>query len=314
MNQEKQNKLNKIIADFSCYFEKLEFEDERQEKKFNQSVSEVHSFLSEISASGEVDLRQIYIPRPIAKIVFLQLSEFTTLETLRIDCPEDQHVLVIFVEALSKLSDLITLEVNGGILFSGGFSKFMGLLDNLVNLKTLILKSTPLHRPQDRIGTKQVDDLLVLAMNSKYGLEKIVVDSPDVDPADLELFTIAIKLRKKIVDKPKFAFFLMGNHPRAGQDSSTRLLYLDIFETIWKQGSFDFNDIKNSQIVRLLQRIDPGKSKQLSLLNPDQDLDKNQRKEIIEHLAKKFILVAPSLEFRAQSATSSISSGIANDY
>ncbi len=303
MNQEKKDKLNKILKDLCSYVEELEFEGQYPEEKFNSSIVELRSFLSEISDSGEIDLSQIYISDKIAKPFFLELSKFTTLETLRVRCPEYQRALAIFVEALSKLSVLTALEIKGGILLSGEFNRLVTLLDNLVNLKTLILESTYLDLLQNRIGTKQVDYLLILAMNSKYGLEKIVVTSPNIDPADLELFTTAIRIKQKIVDKQKFQLFLMSKHKRVGQDSLVRFLVDDIIETIWNEGSFIFDDIKNSQITRLLQRVDPEKFQQLFLLDPDQVLVNNQREEIIEHLVKKFVQVAPSPKLTIQSAT-----------
>ncbi len=298
MNEEKKRKLDRVLFDITnlvSSFEKPESGYELPADKFKQLADELHLVLSEILACGEADFAQTYIATGISKIFFLQLSEFTTLKTLRINCPTDSHALTIFVEALSKLSGLTTLEIGGGVLFRSKFDSFMALLDRLTNLKTLILKSTYLNPPQERIGVRQVDDLLVLAMNSKYGLEEIMVTSPEVDPADLELFTTAIKLKQKIVNRPKFNSFLIGKHHRAGQDSLVRFLVDDVIETIWKQGSFAFDDIKNSQITRLLQRVDPEKSRQLSLSN----------KEIIKHLAEKFVLVAPSPKPRIQSATPS---------
>jgi hypothetical protein len=300
--------LNKIQTNLAEYLLDQQFNSYgiTEDNRYDTEYQKLESLLFELSDSGDFDISEVYIKDGALAAFQHSLSKLTKLETLKISCNDTINKANMLLEVLSKLTNLAVLEINGGILFSGEFNRFKVLLDNLVNLKALILKSTYLDPAKERIGTKQVDHLLVLAMNSKCGLERIIVTSPNVDPADLELFTTAIEIRRNIVDRSKFDLFLMGEHHRAGQDSLVKFLGRDIFETIWKQGSFTLDHIKDSQITRLLQRVDPQKSRQLSLLNNVCDLNKEQRKEIIEHLIEKFVLVAPSPEPKMHSAVASI--------
>jgi hypothetical protein len=308
---EELNKVQTNLAEYLVDQQLIACKIAQEDNRYDLEYQKLESILLELSDSGELDISEVYIKEGALAGFQSSLTKLTNLKTLKISCNDTINKANMLIEVLSKLKNLKALEINGGILFSSAFNRFKALLGDLVNLRNLTLKSTYLDPAKDRITARQVDHLLSLVMNSKCGLEKIVVTSPNVDPADLELFTAAIEIRRNIVNRSKFDLFLMGEHHRAGQDSLVKFLGRDIFETIWKQGSFTLDHIKDSQITRLLQRVDPEKSKQLSLYLV-YDLNKEQRKEIIEHLIEKFVLIAQSPELIIQSAAVPAGSRIIN--